>query len=56
MKEMLYQLKHKAELVLEESVATKGRPIGFKIMVATLFTLDIIAFITFCIIKLTMHP
>ena len=52
MKEMFYELKHKAELVLEESVATKGRPLGFKIAVAALFTIDIIAFITFCIIKL----
>ena len=52
MKEMFYELKHKAELVLEESVATKGRPWGFKIVVVTLFTIDVIAFITFCIIKL----
>jgi len=52
MKEMLYELRHKAELVLEESVATKGRPRSFKIVVATLFTIDVIAFITFCIIKL----
>ena len=52
MKEMFYELKHKAELVLEESVATKGRPRSFKIVVATLLTIDVIAFITFCIIKL----
>jgi len=52
MKEMLYELKHKAELVLDESVATKGRPKSFKIIVAALFAIDVIAFITFCIIKL----
>jgi hypothetical protein len=53
MKEMFYELKHKAELVLDESVATKGRPRSFKIVVAALFAIDVIAFITFCIIKLT---
>ena len=52
MKQMLYNLRHKAEIVLEESTATKGRPVGFKIIVATLFTVDVVAFITFCIIKL----
>ena len=52
MKQMLYELRHKAELVLEESTATKGRSTGFKIVVATIFTIDILAFITFCIIKL----
>lgn len=53
MKQMLYDLKHNVELVLEESAATKGRPRNFKIVVATLFTIDVIAFITFCIIKLS---
>jgi len=53
MKEMFYELKHKAELVLEESVATKGRSTGFKIVVATIFAIDVIAFITFCVIKIT---
>ena len=53
MKQMLYDLRHNVELVLEESVATKGRPKSFKIIVATLFTIDVVAFITFCIIKLT---
>ena len=52
MKEMFYELKHKAELVLEESTATKGRSTSFKIVVAALFTIDVVAFITFCIIKL----
>ena len=52
MKQMLYDLKHNVELVLEESVATKGRPKSFKIVVAALFTIDIVGFITFCIIKL----
>jgi hypothetical protein len=52
MKQMLYELRHKAELVLEESAATKGRSRSFKIVVATIFTIDIAAFITFCIIKL----
>jgi hypothetical protein len=55
MKQMLYTLRHKAEIVLEESIATKGRPAGFKIIVATLFAVDVIAFITFCIIKLSTH-
>jgi hypothetical protein len=53
MKGMFYELKQKAELVLDESVATKGRPRSFKIAVAAIFTIDILAFITFCIIKLT---
>jgi hypothetical protein len=52
MKEMFYELKHKAEMAFEESMATKGRPMSFKIVVATLFTIDVVAFITFCIIKL----
>jgi len=52
MKQMLYDLRHNVELVLEESVATKGRPKSFKIIVTTLFTIDVVAFITFCIIKL----
>jgi hypothetical protein len=52
MKHMFYELRHKAELVLEESTATKGRPLSFKIVVVTIFTIDVIAFITFSIIKL----
>jgi len=52
MKHLLYTLRHKADSILENNTATKGRPLGFQIAVITIFTVDVVAFITFCIIKI----
>ena len=52
MKNFLYTLRHKADFIFENNTATKGRPFGFQIAVATLFTVDVLAFIAFCIIKI----
>ena len=52
MKNLLYALGHKADFILKNNTATKGRPLGFQIAVATIFTIDVVAFITFCIIKI----
>jgi hypothetical protein len=52
MKHLLCDLRQKAELILQNNTATKGRPLGFQIAVATLFTIDVVAFIAFCIIKI----
>jgi len=52
MKQFIYTLRHKAVLILQNNTATKGRPLGFQIAVITLFTIDVVAFITFCIIKM----
>jgi hypothetical protein len=52
MKNLLYTLRHKADLILQNNTATKGRPLGFQIAVATIFTIDVVAFIAFCIIKI----
>jgi len=52
MKNLLYTLRHKAGLILQNNTATKGRPLGFQIAVATIFTIDVVAFIAFCIIKI----
>jgi len=53
MKRILDNLKHTADLILQNNTATRGRPLGFQIAVVTLFTVDVIAFITFFILKLT---
>jgi hypothetical protein len=52
MKHLMYNLRHKAVLILQNNTATKGRPLGFQIAVVTLFTIDVIAFIAFCILKI----
>jgi hypothetical protein len=52
MKHIIYTLRHKADLMLENNTATRGRPLGFQIAVVTLFTIGLIAFIAFCIIKI----
>jgi len=52
MKQFIYTLRHKADFILQNNTATKGRPLGFQIAVITLFTIDVIAFIAFCIIKI----
>jgi hypothetical protein len=52
MKNLLCTLRHKADFILQNNTATKGRPLGFQIAVATIFTIDVVAFITFCIIKI----
>lgn len=52
MKHFIYTLRDKADFILQNNTATKGRPLGFQIIVATLFTVEVIAFITFCVIKI----
>jgi hypothetical protein len=52
MKQIFYILRHKADLLLQNSTATRGRPLSFQIVVAALFTIDLIAFISFCVMKL----
>jgi hypothetical protein len=52
MKHLFYTLRHKADLIFQNNIATKDRPLSFQIMVAALFTIDVIAFISFCIIKI----
>ena len=52
MKNLLYTVRHKADFIFQNNTATKGRPLGFQIAVATIFTIDVVAFITFCIIKI----
>jgi len=51
MKNLFYTLRHKADFILQNNTATKGRPLGFQIAVATIFAIDV-AFITFCVIKI----
>jgi len=52
MKHILYNLRLRADLILRNNTATKDRPLGFQIAVVTLFTVDVIAFITFFILKI----
>jgi len=49
---LLFNLKHKAETIFQNNLATRDRPLGFQIAVATLFAVDVLAFIAFCIIKI----
>ncbi|HEY0432871.1 MAG TPA: hypothetical protein VGC95_03320 [Chitinophagaceae bacterium] len=44
-------LRRHAALLLDRSVATRGRPLSFQIAVATFFTIDLIGFVAFCVIK-----
>jgi hypothetical protein len=52
MKNLLYTLRDRADSIFQNNIATKGRPLGFQIAVATIFAIDVVAFITFCIIKI----
>jgi hypothetical protein len=52
MKQIFFSLRQKADLILKNTTATRDRPLGFQIAVAALFTIDLIAFISFCIIKI----
>jgi len=52
MRHLLFNLKHKAETIFQNNLATRDRPRGFQIAVATLFAVDVLAFIAFCIIKM----
>jgi hypothetical protein len=52
MKNLLFNLRHKAETILQNNTATRDRPLGFQIAVAAIFAIDVIAFIAFCIIKI----
>jgi hypothetical protein len=52
MKHVFFTLRHKAEIILQNNTATKDRPLGFQILVATLFAVDVMVFVTFCIIKM----
>jgi len=52
MRHLLFNLRNKAETILQNNLATRDRPLGFQIAVATLFAVDVLAFIAFCIIKI----
>jgi hypothetical protein len=52
MRHLLFNLRNKAEAVFQNNLATRDRPLGFQIVVATLFAVDVLAFIAFCIIKI----
>lgn len=51
MKKLVLGLKHTAENILANSVATKGRPLNFKITVVGMCVADIIVMV-YCMIKL----
>jgi hypothetical protein len=53
MKHILDNLRHRADFILQNNTATKDRPLGFQIAIVTLFTIDLVAFVAFCIIKIT---
>ena len=52
MRHLLFNLRHRAETIFQSNLATRDRPLGFQIAVATLFAIDVLAFIAFCIIKI----
>lgn len=52
MKHILFSLRQKADLILQKTTATRDRPLGFQIAVVAIFTIDLIAFISFCVIKM----
>jgi len=52
MRSIFFNLRHKAEVIFQNNTATKDRPLGFQIIVAALFTIDLVAFVAFCIIKI----
>ena len=53
MRTFLSSFKNKVDLIFQVSTAIKGRSQKFKIVVLALFTADIIACVTFFILKLT---
>jgi hypothetical protein len=52
MRHLLFNLRNKAEAIFQNNLATRDRPFGFQVVVATLFAVDVLAFIAFCIIKI----
>jgi len=52
MKQFIHTLRQKAGILLQNSTATRGRPLSFQIAVAALFTIDVLAFVSFFIIKI----
>jgi len=53
MKTFLTELTNKADLIFQISTALRGRSQKFQIIVLSLFTADVLACITFFILKLT---
>jgi len=51
MKQVVLSLRHKAESVLSNSVATKNRPLTFKVIVVTLCMIDV-GIMVYCMINL----
>jgi len=51
MKAVVLSLRHKAEVILSNSIATKNRPLTFKIVVVSLCMVDI-AVMVYCMINL----
>ena len=51
MKAVVLSLRHKAELIFSNSMATKNRPLSFKIVVVTLCMVDI-AVMVYCMVNL----
>jgi len=51
MKAVVLSLRHKAEVILSTSIATKNRPLTFKIVVVSLCMVDI-AVMVYCMINL----
>jgi len=51
MKAVVLSLRHKAELILSNSIATKNRPLKFKIVVVALCMVDI-AVMVYCMVTL----
>jgi hypothetical protein len=51
MKQVVLKLTHKAEVILDNSVATKNRPLKFKLFVLAICIADI-ALMVYCMINL----
>ena len=51
MRTVVLSLRHKAEVILSNSLATKNRPLKFKIVVVTLCMVDI-AVMVYCMVNL----
>ena len=51
MKQVLFSLRNKAEVILSNSVATKNRPLKFKIVVVTICVADFIVMV-YCMLNL----
>jgi hypothetical protein len=52
MKHFFCTLRQRADLILENSTATKDRPWGFQMLVVALFAVDIVAVVALCVIKI----